>query len=266
MLRMSKSLAVGGVCLLVVACATGTAVLITRASGDASPQTVQTTASRLVIKGRRNVSLQPEALHVARQLGKRFSAASRAVSASSGQLTIAGTQRAFSFTRRQVESGETVELSLADRALTWNAGEGTKTNAGVPTDSERLLLERLILDSPDNFVLAQVRGASYFTVGRNVRPAEASDGYDGPLWDLVRVDEPQADEKLRALSTWRIYYINVQTGLPGRVEYQLDGKDIRAEFLDWTEVEGEKTPALIRWSSDGQPVMEYRATSVSHNQ
>ena len=126
-------------------------------------------------------------------------------------------------------------------------------------------LERLLLDSPDNFVLAQLRGASYFTVARNVRPADAIDGYNGPLWNLVRVDEPQVDENRRALSTWRIYYINVQTGLPDRVEYQLNGKEIRAEFLDWTDQQGDKTPSYVRWTSDGQIVMEYRATTVSHN-
>jgi hypothetical protein len=209
--------------------------------------------------------LQPEAFRVARQLGKRFGPASRVVSASSGQVSIAGTEQAITVIRRQGESGETVELSLANRALTWNADEGTKTNAGEPTENERLLLERLILDSPDNFVLAQLRGASYFTVARNVRPADAIDGYNGPLWNLVRVDEPQVDENRRALSTWRIYYINVQTGLPDRVEYQFNDKQIRAEFLDWTDQQGDKTPSYVRWTSDGQIVMEYRATTVSHN-
>lgn len=266
MLRMSKNLAVGGVCLVVVACVTCGVVLITRASSEASSQTTQITTSQPINKGRRNLSLQPEALRVARQLGKRFGADSRAVSASSGQLSIAGTEQAITFTRRQTESGETVELSLTNRALTWNADEGTKTSAGALTENERLLLERLILDTPDNFVLAQLRGASYFTVGRNVRPADAADGYDGPLWNLVRVDEPQVEEKLRPLSTWRIYYLNVQTGLPDRVEYQMEGKEIRAEFLEWTEAQGEKTPSRIRWLSDGQTLMEYHATSISLNQ
>jgi hypothetical protein len=256
----------GGVCLVLVASVTYAVVLIARASGDASSQMVPVASSRPVNKGGRNLSLQPEAYRVARQLGKRFGAASRTVSTSSGQLSIAGTQQAMTITRRQAESGETIELSLADRALSWNADEGTKTNAGVPTENERLLLERLILDSPDNFVLAQLRGASYFTVARNVRPTDAIDGYDGPLWNLVRVDEPQGDEKLQPLSTWRIYYINVQTGLPDRVEYQFNGKAITAEFLEWTDQQGEKAPARVRWSSDGQTVMEYRATNVSHNQ
>jgi len=266
MLRMCKSFVVGGVCLAVAVGVTSAVVLITRAANNSFSQTSPTPASRLVNKGRRNLSLQPEALRVARQLGKRFTLASRMQTAVSGQLSIGERQQSMAISRRQTDNGEMVELNLADRALTWNADEGTKTSTSVLTANERLLLERLTLDSPDQFVLAQLRGASYFTVARNVRPTDANDGYPGPLWNLVRVDEPQVDEKLRPLSTWRIYYINVQTGLPERVEYQLNGKEIKAEFLEWTDQQGEKTPSRVRWSSDGQPVMEYRATSISHNQ
>jgi hypothetical protein len=127
---------------------------------------------------------------------------------------------------------------------------------------ERLLVERLTLDSPDQFVLAQLRGASYFTIARNVRPADAVDGYAGPLWNLVRVDERQADENLQPQSAWRIYYLNAVTELPERVEYQLNGQEIKVEFLEWTDQQGEKTPSHVKWTSDGQPLMEYRATRV----
>ena len=266
MLRMSKSLALGGVCLVVIAGVTSAVVLRSRTASDSSSHISSVAQTRPVNKGRRNLALQPEAFRVARQLGKRFGAASRLATAASGQISIAGAQQAMTLTRRQADSGETVELSLANRALTWSADAGARTNAGTPTEDERLLLERLILDSPDQFVLAQLRGASYFTVARNVRPVDATDGYDGPLWNLVRVDEPQVEENRKALSTWRIYYINVQTGLPERVEYQFNDKPVRAEFLEWTEVEGEKTPSRIRWSSEGQTVMEYHATSISLNQ
>lgn len=258
MSRKSKSVLLCVLSLAVVATLASVLVIITRAANNPSP----TSAPRPVNKGRRNVALQPEASRVARLLGKRFGPASRSVTALSGQLSIADGQQQVTLVRRQTESGETVELNLSNRTLTWSAKEGAKANA--LNESERLLLERLILDSPDQFVLAQLRGASYFTVARNVRPTDAIDGYSGPLWNLVRVDEPQADESRKALSTWRIYYINVQTGLPDRVQYQLNGKEIRVEFLDWTDQQGEKTPSRVRWTSDGQTVMEYRATSISH--
>jgi hypothetical protein len=205
--------------------------------------------------------LQPEALRVARRLGKRFGPSSRTASVITGTLTMAGITQPVSITRQQTPTGESVEVILRDRRLGWNEREGTRSSAAL-SDVERLLLERLTLDSPDQFVLAQLRGASYFTVARNVRPADAVDGYAGPLWNLVRVDERQQDETLRPQSSWRIYYLNVQTVLPDRVEYHLDGQEIKVEFLEWSEQQGEKTPSLVRWTSNGQPLMEYRAATV----
>ena len=82
---------------------------------------------------------------------------------------------------------------------------------------------------------------------------------------MVRVDEPKQNETARPLSTWRIYYINSQTGLPDRIEYQLDGQDIRTEFLEWTEQNGENFPLRVTWSIAERVVMEYRTTSITHN-
>jgi hypothetical protein len=83
---------------------------------------------------------------------------------------------------------------------------------------------------------------------------------------MVRVDEPQQDADLRPSSTWRIYYINTQTGLPDRIEYRLHGQDIRTEFVEWLDQNGEKIPSRMTWSSGRQIIMEYRANSISHNQ
>lgn len=126
-------------------------------------------------------------------------------------------------------------------------------------------MERLTLDSPDQFVLAQLRGASYFTIARNVRPTEANDGYSGPLWNLVRVDEPQT-AKMQPLSSWRIYYLNVETGLPDRIEYELNEQPVNVEFLEWSKQGDETTPSLVKWSSNGKSLMELRVTSLSLNQ
>ena len=241
------------------------AFLITRAASNSPWLNAQEVRAR-VNRGGRNLFLQPEALRVSRRLGKRFDRSSRAMMTSVGTLTLGGTQQPLTLIRRQTESGEDVELVLGGRGLTWTTNDGTRAGSSVVTDTERLLVERLLLDSPDQFVLAQLRGASYFTVAQNVRPSEANDGYNGALWNLVRVDEPQTAESLRPLSTWRIYYINIATGLPDRIEYQLNGREMRAEFLAWNEAQGERTPSHIRWSSGGQPVMEYQVTNVSHNQ
>ena len=249
----------------VATCAVG-ALLITRAAPELSTIQAEVPVQQSVNRGGRNLSLQPEALRVSRRLGKRFDRTKRVTTSSAGTLTVAGVQQPLTLIRRQTESGEEVELVLSNRDLTWSDKEGAKAGSSLVADAERLLVERLTLDSPEQFVLAQLRGASYFTVARNVRPTEATDGYSGALWNLVRVDETHTADNLRPLSTWRIYYLNVATGLPDRVEYQLNGQEIKAEFLAWREAQGEKTPSHIRWSSGGRAVMEYQVTSVSHNQ
>ena len=265
MSRRSRKLLLGGVPLVLLVCITSV-VLITRASSETITTTGKVSRPPKVKDGLRNLSLQPEAQRVARRLGKRFSPSARGTSVLVGTVKMGDSEQPINLTRRQTQTGETVELHVANRRLNWSDHEGAKAASGTVSDAERLLVERLTLDSPDQFVLAQLRGASYLTISRNVRPAEAQDGYAGPLWNLVRVDERQQDESLRPQSTWRIYYLNVQTELPDRVEYQLNGQEIKVEFLEWTEQQGEKTPSHVRWTSNGQPFLEYRAATVSHHQ
>ena len=264
MSRKSRTLLLSAAVFTVVTGA-ASAFLIIRASIKSPAPITQSSAQQRTTRVR-NVSLQPEALSVAHRLGNRFRPLSRATSIAEGSLTIAGNQQGLTLIRRQTDTGETVELFVGTRGLTWSDREGIRATSSLPTNTERLLAERLVFDSPDQFVFAQLRGASYFTVARNVRPTDAGDNYTGPVWNLVRVDEPQQDEDLRSLSTWRIYYINTQTGLPDRVEYQLNGQPIKAEFVDWIDQNAEKTPSHVRWSTNDQTIMEYWATNVSHNQ
>jgi hypothetical protein len=250
-----------GVVIALLACATSI-ILISRASTE---RPSKPSAQPRKTSKNRNLSLKPEALAVSRRLGNRFKSMDHPVSTAIGTLTIGDEQHHLILKRRQTPEGEDVDVQLGKRGLKWNEREAFK-GSGSLSDTDRLLAERLILDSPDQFVLAQLRGAAYFTVVRNLRPTDAGDDYDGPLWNVVRVDEPQQqDDNTRPSTSWRLYYINSQTGLPDRIEYQLDGQDIRTDFVEWTDQNGEKTPVHVRWSSGGQVLMEYTARNVSHN-
>lgn len=250
---------------LVVVCATSV-IILSSASPGPEPTTAPTPATQTRrATGTRNLSLQPEAFKLSRRLGARFSPKGRGSTITAGTLFVGTDQQPATIIRRQTDAGESVDIILGNRKLTWNDSEGVKGLPSSPTAADRLLAEQLILDSPDQFVFAQLRGASYFTVARNVRPADATDGYTGPLWTLVRVDEPKQSENAQPLSTWRIYYINAETGLPDRIEYQLNGNDIRTDFAEWTEQDGENTPSRVTWSIAGRVVMEYRTTQVDHN-
>jgi hypothetical protein len=166
--------------------------------------------------------------------------------------------------RTQTEKGEQVSITFpgSSSSLTWDAVEGAVSSSSPASGSDRELIERLVFDSPDQFVLAQLRGASYYTVARNVRPAGASDKYSGPLWNIVRVNDPQLDETKQPLSRWRLYYINTMTGLIDKIESEVVGQRIVAE-ISWTNLNGEKVPAQIIWTNEGRPLMQYSLTNLA---
>jgi hypothetical protein len=215
----------------------------------------------------RNLSLQPEASEMGRRLGKRFSPDKLERSILVGTLTIGSELKIVQTTRTQSDDGEQVEIKIAGLpgALTWDRNQGTLLSGSRATGSDRQLVERLVLDSPDQFVLAQLRGASYYTVARNVRPVDASDKYSGPLWNIIRIGDPESDEAKRPESRWRLYYVNAVTGLIDRIESEAQGQRIVAE-ISWTDLDGEKIPTQIIWTSQGQTLMQYRLTNFSHSE
>ena len=127
-----------------------------------------------------------------------------------------------------------------------------------------MLVERLVLDSPDQFVLAQLRGAGYYTVARNVRDeVGGSDNYTGPLWDVIRVEEPDRGPSRRPLSNARLYYLNVQTGLIDKIVSEVRGEKIEANVVQWVDQGGEKIPSHIVWKRGDETVQEFRLTSFT---
>lgn len=214
----------------------------------------------------RNLSLQPEAVAVARRLGKRFDPRKRGQSSVVGTVTIGGERRMVRTVRTQTDNGELIEINLAGKgaALTWDSSRGVVSGGARAHGMERDLVERLVFDSPDQFVLAQLRGASYFTIARNVRPKDAGENYRGALWNIVRVTDPDEDRSKGPQSLWRLYYIDTATGLIHRIESELNGRRIIAELSEWREQDGQQIATKIVWQQDGQTVMEYRMTSFAH--
>jgi hypothetical protein len=202
-----------------------------------------------------------------RRLGKRFSPAKLHRLIQIGTLARGTELRVVEITRTQADDGEQVEIKIAGSlgSLTWDAARGFLSSGSQATGGDRELLERLVLDSPDQFVLAQLRGASYFIVARNVRPSNAGDNYTGPLWNVIRIGDPEKDEAKRAESNWRLYYLNAVTGLIDRIESQAQGRRITAEISGWTDQNGEKVPTQITWTRDGQVLMQYQLTNFSHS-
>ena len=257
-----KTLISSGASLIVVSCVT-TAILNAGASTETlSPAKLvqpQPHSERRI----KNLSLQPEAFKMSRRLGARFSAKTQGTTTTTGTLAVANSRQPVTVVRRQTDDGESVDVVLGGRMLTWRNAEGVR-GPSAPTTSERALVEHLIFDSPDQFILAQLRGAAYFTVARNVRAdVDGSDSYNGPLWDLIRVEEPATGDIAQPLSTSRLYYINVQTGLIDKIVSEFDCGTIEAKVLAWVNQDGEKVPSHIIWKRGEETVQEFRLTNVS---
>jgi hypothetical protein len=181
-----------------------------------------------------------------------------------GTLITGTIQHDVNLVRNQTSSGESVGIGVAGVALTWSDTEGPRASGSNVNEGQRILIERLVFDSPDQFVLAQLRGASYYTVARNVRAnAGGDDNYNGPLWDVVRVEEPDTGARRRPLSNSRLYYINIQTGLIDKIVYEVKGEKIEANFLQWIDQAGQKIPSRIVWKRGNETVQEFRLTSFA---
>ncbi len=202
-------------------------------------------------------------------MGQRFLAPGREVSLLIGTVTLGADRQTVRIVRSQDDDDErlTIALGGGPPSLTWSGVDGAKSSDNSAIGSLRELIERLALDSPDQFVLAQLRGASYQIIASDVGPAEAggSDNYTGPRWDLVRVAEPSRLTQNRPQSLWRLYYINSSTGLIDKVVSQEQGKTITAEFSAWTDMDGEIVPTHITWKLDNQAVMDLVITSIAIN-
>ncbi len=204
----------------------------------------------------RNLSFQPEASKLGVKLGQRFIGSDSDVAVLIGEVVTDEARIPVRVIRRQDKQGESVELTGNGKSLAWNVS-GSK--AGSLSESDCSLLERIVFDSADAFVLAQLRGASYQVVARNVRAdLGGADDYDGPLWTVVRVGFSVADIETRPETPFRFYYINARTGLLDKVISEVRGEEVVATLDGWTTEGGETFPSVIRWSIADRQIMELK--------
>src|SRR5262245_16972433 len=227
--------------------------------------TTQVNASKVGVLNAK-LSMEPEVNRVRRRLGKRFLSEGTTITEVVGKLISGDKQQPIRIIRGFNENGETVEIAQGgpNPNLAWSDADGAIANGAQATGETRDLIERLALDSPDQFVLATLKGMAYQLIARNVRPADAGgdSDYKGPLWDLVEITAPQQSIDKTPLSAWRQYYINASTGLIDRILSQENGQIITAELTGWTQQGGETFPAKITWSREKQPFMELTVNTV----
>lgn len=226
------------------------------------PQVGQPSAGRLYSR----LAHQPEADRVRRSLGQRYLGPGRERTILSGTLTVGTDQGPVQLVRTQTDDGERVELIVGSGAsMVWTPNDGALVDGRQATGNARAILERLALDSADEFVLAQLRGASYYTVARGAMPKSAggSESYTGPIWDIVRTGEPEAKGADATLSRFRSFHVDTSTGLIARCFSEELGETIVAEFSQWVDRSGEKIPTQIIWSKGGQAIMKFSVASAA---
>jgi hypothetical protein len=211
--------------------------------------------------------VQPVADKLRRRLGQRFDLSGREISTMTGTLTVGSSQHAVTYVRTQDESGERVDIALDNGPvnLTWDGTAGAISAGNPATGSDRSLIERLALDSPDQFIMAQLRLASYYTVAQSARPASVGgdETYNGPVWDIVRVAEPTRGNPHLPLSSFRLYHLNVGTGLLDKIVSVEQGQTIEAQISTWANQGGEIVPTRITWMQGSRVVMDLNLTSIA---
>lgn len=190
----------------------------------------------------RNLSLQPEAAKLSARLGQRFIGSDSDVAVLIGEVVTSETRVPVQVIRRQDKQGEAVEITTNGKPLAWSS-----------------LVERIVFDSADAFILAQLRGASYQVVGKNVRADRGgADNYDGPLWTVVRVSYSGVDSVTKPESPARLFYIDSRTGLLDKIVSEVRGEEVVATLDGWVTDGGETFPSVVRWSSGGRQIMEFK--------
>ena len=223
-----------------------------------SPAQIANHVPARAVAGHRNLSLQPEAAKLSARMGQRFIGSDSDVSVLIGEVSTNGTRVPVRVIRRQDKRGEAVEVTTNGKALAWSPSQNSKANREL-SEFERSLIEGVVFDSADAFVLAQLRGASYQVVARNVRAdLGGADNYDGPLWTVVRVGFSNADMETKPETPFRFYYINARTGLLDKVTSELHGEEVTAILDGWFTENGETFPSVVRWSIAGRQTMEFK--------
>jgi hypothetical protein len=263
-----KLLVPGALCIAVVSAVSISYARWTLNTSNAQdlPQSTSST-SAIVGPQSNNLLLQPEAVKLSLRVRKNgFDPRSPRTVVVDGVLTNASGRSNVEIRRYQTDKGEHVEVAVAGASapLSWDASAGAWTSAGTINLNDRAVLERFTFDGADQFILAQLRGASYYVVARNVRPNDAPENYSGPVWNVVRIDDPEQDEQKQPLSRWRLYYLNSTTGLIDKIACEFQGASIEANLSEWTEHEGEKLPSSITWTSGGQTLATFNLTNVSY--
>lgn len=148
-------------------------------------------------------------------------------------------------------------ITAFDGSKTWGQGKTLKR-------SDEDLVETLLFDSVEHFLLGQLQGYATRLLGTNFRLDDGTNpNYAGPFYDIYEVTDelPGATEPR---TQTKLYYFNSATALLERVRYESDrdGVPVSVEILfdDWQAVGGQGVPRQLTRRENDQPVLQLNLT------
>jgi hypothetical protein len=151
------------------------------------------------------------------------------------------------------------------RVIIFN-GNDTRGNGNSLSRRDEDLIETLIHDSTEHFLISQLDGAATRFLGTRFRLDDGTaTNYEGPFYDLYETSE-MIKVRREAQKQTKVYYFNSDTHLLEQVKYQVLREGIatavEVRLNNWHEVQEQKLPGEIVRLENGTPVLTFTITST----
>ena len=155
--------------------------------------------------------------------------------------------------------------TASGRAVAFaGAGDASPTSL---SESDKDLLESLLLDTPDLFFLGKTQGVAYRLIGSHFRADDGSTPrYAGPWYDVYELTVPLEARGDRGFR-FKIFAFDTSTGLLASVRYQLARGATRVavtvEYSGWRQQAGQAVPSVIRRVENGVEAWRISVNAVA---
>ncbi len=188
--------------------------------------------------------------HAAQVLGDRLRTTGKERAALTGVVT--KTDGAPASVQLLREFPDKVRLEKQDGApevVLFDGKRGAQNGADPDNESEDLL-ELLVYDWPDQFFVHHADGSGLYLVASRAQWLESGrpTGVFYNVYDAL--DKIQSGKTVR--SRVARFYVNADSGLIERVQYQGSGGPVEVRFTDWQVANGQRFPAGVERLENGK--------------
>lgn len=210
--------------------------------------------------------LRPQLHEIMGALGDRLEKPGKERLAFTGTIARAGSQQANPISvilefpgRLRLE-----EMVNGQKQVTVSKGDKARKTGGTLNNRDEDLVEMLLCDSVEHFLLAQRDGDATRFLGPRFRLDDGTTAnYSGPFFDLYETTELiKVRQDIRRQT--KVYYFNSDTHLLERIRYRLANglTEVEIRLKNWVEVQGQKLPGEIVRLENNTPVLTLTITST----